>query len=303
MIRRLKSEVLKDLPDKRRIAIRIEVPVDAKLKKQLGKKDVLEMLANRFNQIIARRNDQAKDVNANANEGRGSNAGSNTSSNRSGRLYHDNWDIEDDSIDEYSDGYGDSVSNTRNKSHQLQRQRQGLRQRQEPRQQHKKQRRVDGSKKNRNLSYDQEYQDEDRIHHDEHHDDDNGNDMHIHDDDDDEVDGDSNSCSNGSNKRDHVSVLELFQKTSQVKLNGVIEHILDLLQSDVKFLVFGHHHTVLDALEEALIKNESKYIRIDGRTAGDERQKLAGVFQSDSSVQAAILGIQAAGEQYIVTFV
>merc|ERR1719162_2374734 len=52
---------------------------------------------------------------------------------------------------------------------------------------------------------------------------------------------------------------------------------------------------MLDALEAAANKNKIKYIRIDGSVSSAERMRRVTQFQSDETVQVAILGLLAAG--------
>ena len=59
------------------------------------------------------------------------------------------------------------------------------------------------------------------------------------------------------------------------------EHILNLTQDNEKLLVFGHHHDVLDYLEEFLKKEKIKYERVDGTTSNKLRQPAIDRFQAD----------------------
>ena len=72
-----------------------------------------------------------------------------------------------------------------------------------------------------------------------------------------------------------------------------------MLESGIKFLLFGHHLSVLDAFQKYLISKQatSKYscqhIRIDGRTKVEDRHKLVNQFQNSESIRVAILSISA----------
>jgi len=65
----------------------------------------------------------------------------------------------------------------------------------------------------------------------------------------------------------------------------------------VKFLIFGHHRKVLDAIEEEVkkLKPKAGYMRIDGSTSIATRQDNVNKFQTDDSCKIAILSITAAG--------
>ena len=43
---------------------------------------------------------------------------------------------------------------------------------------------------------------------------------------------------------------QIYHKTGEAKIKGSIEFINDLMENDLKFLVYAHHILVLDALEE-----------------------------------------------------
>ena len=58
--------------------------------------------------------------------------------------------------------------------------------------------------------------------------------------------------------------MEAYKLTGQAKIEGIKEFIENLIENDVKFLLFAHHTNILDAYEEFCIKKSIKYIRIDG---------------------------------------
>ena len=61
------------------------------------------------------------------------------------------------------------------------------------------------------------------------------------------------------------------------------DYIKNFIQDGEKLLVFGHHHDVLDLLEEFLKKEEIGYERVDGTTATKLRQPAVDSFQTDKS--------------------
>jgi len=113
---------------------------------------------------------------------------------------------------------------------------------------------------------------------------------------------------------------ELYGATARAKVDAVIEYVLRALQvgrcydvffvqgssqqSNVfagdKFVVFGHHKEMLDALERSLQLEERKsgkeYIRIDGSTESSKRQALVNQFQTDPNCYVALLSMTAAGQ-------
>jgi len=88
---------------------------------------------------------------------------------------------------------------------------------------------------------------------------------------------------------------ELFRMTAEAKLGAVLDYMDHLLDLRAKFLIFGHHHCVLDALERRLRERSKGFVRIDGRTAATQRPMLVASFQEDPGVRVAVLSITAAG--------
>lgn len=63
--------------------------------------------------------------------------------------------------------------------------------------------------------------------------------------------------------------------TGEAKITGAIAYLQDALEgSSEQMLVFAHHQAVLDAMEQALNRGKTKYIRIDGSTPTAERHRL-----------------------------
>lgn len=49
-------------------------------------------------------------------------------------------------------------------------------------------------------------------------------------------------------------MLQCFNETAHIKLAAVKSYVMDMLESDRKFLLFAHHKMVLDAVEADLNK-------------------------------------------------
>lgn len=62
-----------------------------------------------------------------------------------------------------------------------------------------------------------------------------------------------------------------------------------------KYLLFAHHHEVLDFLAEKLEEAGIGFISIDGRTPPKDRQTLVQDFRDKDNILVAVLGIQSAG--------
>ncbi|CAB1441939.1 unnamed protein product [Pleuronectes platessa] len=96
----------------------------------------------------------------------------------------------------------------------------------------------------------------------------------------------------------HHSVIAGQQCTA----GAVKDYIKMMLEAEeLKFLVFAHHLTMLQACTEAVIEAKAGYIRIDGSVPSSERVKLVHKFQSDPQTRVAVLSIQAAGQGLTLT--
>ena len=55
--------------------------------------------------------------------------------------------------------------------------------------------------------------------------------------------------SGGNEARDsRQAITQAYTLTGQAKLKAVKEYVLDLLNNDIKILIFGHHMLMLDGL-------------------------------------------------------
>ncbi|NXA52194.1 ZRAB3 endonuclease, partial [Nothocercus julius] len=92
-------------------------------------------------------------------------------------------------------------------------------------------------------------------------------------------------------------ITRMYKETAIAKAGAVKDYIKMMLENDkLKFLVFAHHLSMLQACTEAAIENKARYIRIDGSVPSAERIHLVNQFQKDPDTRVAILSIQAAGQ-------
>ncbi|XP_056286890.1 DNA annealing helicase and endonuclease ZRANB3 isoform X2 [Pseudoliparis swirei] len=97
-------------------------------------------------------------------------------------------------------------------------------------------------------------------------------------------------------------VTQMYKQTAIAKAGAVKDYIKMMLETEqLKFLVFAHHLTMLQACTEAVIEAKAGYIRIDGSVPSSERIQLVNKFQSDPETRVAILSIQAAGQGLTLT--
>ncbi|XP_009702694.1 PREDICTED: DNA annealing helicase and endonuclease ZRANB3 [Cariama cristata] len=92
-------------------------------------------------------------------------------------------------------------------------------------------------------------------------------------------------------------ITRMYKETAIAKAGAVKDYIKMMLENDkLKFLVFAHHLSMLQACTEAVIESKVRYIRIDGSVPSAERIHLVNRFQKDPDTRVAILSIQAAGQ-------
>ncbi|XP_051478778.1 DNA annealing helicase and endonuclease ZRANB3 isoform X2 [Apus apus] len=92
-------------------------------------------------------------------------------------------------------------------------------------------------------------------------------------------------------------ITRMYKETAIAKAGAVKDYIKMMIENDkLKFLVFAHHLSMLQACTEAVIEKKVRYIRIDGSVPSAERIHLVNQFQKDPDTRVAILSIQAAGQ-------
>ena len=80
-----------------------------------------------------------------------------------------------------------------------------------------------------------------------------------------------------------------------MQVTGALAYLDDLLERDIKALVFAHHLEILDAVSAHLSRKAVRHIRIDGNTPQHLRQEMCTRFQEDTVTKAGVLSITAAG--------
>lgn len=106
-------------------------------------------------------------------------------------------------------------------------------------------------------------------------------------------------------KRNHNALIsKVFSQTAQAKAAPVVDFVEARLANETtqgKLVVFGHHHVILNQLEEMLKRIGRQYIRIDGRVPKDMRQGRIDRFQEDPEVEVAIVAMRACGHGVSLT--
>ena len=83
---------------------------------------------------------------------------------------------------------------------------------------------------------------------------------------------------------DVLAKLGLLRHTiGMAKVDLAGNYIKQVVEGDNKLVVFAHHRDVLDKLEETVRQAKIKYVRADGSTANENRQKYIDIFQEDEN--------------------
>lgn len=69
-------------------------------------------------------------------------------------------------------------------------------------------------------------------------------------------------------------------------------YVKGLVREKLKFIVFGHHQVMLNALSACLQKLDVDFIRIDGSTRNDLRATYIDRFQTQKTCQVAVLSLK-----------
>ena len=67
----------------------------------------------------------------------------------------------------------------------------------------------------------------------------------------------------------------------RAKVENACEFIKTFADGGDKLVVFGHHHDVLDGIESTLEQENINFVRADGKTKNEDRQKRIDIFQND----------------------
>lgn len=98
-----------------------------------------------------------------------------------------------------------------------------------------------------------------------------------------------------------VDIIKMYVEAAEIKVDAVIEYVSNVLEKNIKFLVYAHHAIMIDSLEDFLRKKNVGFIKIDGSTPSSQRQPLCDTFQTNDSVRVALLSLTAASTGLTLT--
>lgn len=97
------------------------------------------------------------------------------------------------------------------------------------------------------------------------------------------------------------TIMQRYNQSAEIKIEVVLKYLKEILEKNVKFLVFAHHLVMLNAIDDFLKKENVNFIRIDGYTPTHLRHNMCNSFQSDANVQVALLSLTAASTGLTLT--
>ncbi|KAG4066477.1 hypothetical protein HA402_007113 [Bradysia odoriphaga] len=103
----------------------------------------------------------------------------------------------------------------------------------------------------------------------------------------------------GRDKEDVL--LKFYNETAHAKTTAVCAYVKGLIEDKQKFIIFGHHMIMLNAISDCLRQLGVDFVRIDGTTKNDTRTMHVKRFQEKSSCLAAVLSIKACNSGITLT--
>jgi len=95
--------------------------------------------------------------------------------------------------------------------------------------------------------------------------------------------------------------MNAYRLSGEAKLEGIRDFMDNLIENNCKFIVFAHHKSVMDGLEDYVKKQKVGYIRIDGSTSVDARHERVQAFQNNDDIRIAVLSITACSQGLTLT--
>ncbi|KAG4072648.1 hypothetical protein HA402_004737 [Bradysia odoriphaga] len=111
----------------------------------------------------------------------------------------------------------------------------------------------------------------------------------------------SNDFLNLNGEQREELLLRFYSETAKLKAKAVCDYIRKIIPEKIKFIVFAYHKVMLDAISDCLTKQKVDFIRIDGTTKSDLRNKYIDRFQNLKSCQVALLSLKACNAAITLT--
>jgi SNF2 family DNA or RNA helicase len=97
------------------------------------------------------------------------------------------------------------------------------------------------------------------------------------------------------------SFSEVRRAVGLAKVPAVVQHVLEVVESDAKVLVFAHHKDVAKAIYDGLTTGGVQAVLATGETAVEGRQKAVDAFQTDGRIKVFVGTIGAVGAGITLT--
>lgn len=69
-----------------------------------------------------------------------------------------------------------------------------------------------------------------------------------------------------------------YRLTGESKVSGITDFLDTLIENNCKFIIFAHHKSVMDKLEEYIVGKKVGFVRIDGSVNIDKRHERVTSF-------------------------
>eukprot|EP00866_Antonospora_locustae_P000341 jgi/Antlo1/341/806 len=105
----------------------------------------------------------------------------------------------------------------------------------------------------------------------------------------------------GDIEKPNVEIMKKYVEAAEMKLNAVIEYVNNMLEKNVKFLIYAHHTVMMDGIERFLQEKNVGFVKIDGGTPSYQRQTNCDIFQTKNEIKVALLSLTAASTGITLT--
>ena len=105
----------------------------------------------------------------------------------------------------------------------------------------------------------------------------------------------------GKMKVNFEDIARIRHQTAVAKLPQFNEYMAEILDTEKKIIVFGHHKDVIAGIQKYLDSKGIKHVTVDGSTSPNKKQASIDAFQTDPTTRVFIGNIRAAGVSITLT--